>query len=97
MVAVNHMNHDRADVNGSNPPMLPGSFLYKKGPEYEAWVWHQEGTSPNGVDADMNSKFKWLLCVSTYLTYSRKKNYLTLTLLTVSENCSFSFFLYNVQ
>ena len=36
MVAVNHMNHDVAEVNGSNPPMLPGSFLYEKEPGYEA-------------------------------------------------------------
>ena len=30
MVTVNHMNHDVAEANGSDPPMLPGSFLYKK-------------------------------------------------------------------
>ena len=34
MVTVNHMNHDIAEVNGSDPPMLPGSFLYKKEPGY---------------------------------------------------------------
>ena len=33
---VNHMNHDVAEVNGSDPPMLPGSFLYEKEPGYEA-------------------------------------------------------------
>ena len=32
MVAVNHMNHDVAEVNG---PMLPGSFLNEKEPGYE--------------------------------------------------------------
>ena len=36
MVAVNHMNHDVAEVNGSDPPMLPGSFLYEKEPGYKA-------------------------------------------------------------
>ena len=36
MVAANHMNHDIAEVNGSDPPMLPGSFLYEKEPGYEA-------------------------------------------------------------
>ena len=36
MVTVNHMNHDVAEVNGSDPPMLPGSFLYEKEPGYEA-------------------------------------------------------------
>ena len=30
------MNHDVAKVNGSNPWMLPGSFLYEKEPGYEA-------------------------------------------------------------
>ena len=30
------MNHDVAEVNGSDPPMLPGSFLYEKEPGYEA-------------------------------------------------------------
>ena len=30
------MNNDVAEVNGSNPPMLPGSFLYEKEPGYEA-------------------------------------------------------------
>ena len=34
--SVNHMNHDIAEVNGSDPPMLPGSFLYEKEPGYEA-------------------------------------------------------------
>ena len=33
---VNHMNHDVAEVNGSDPLMLPGSFLYEKEPGYEA-------------------------------------------------------------
>ena len=32
----NHMNDDIAEVNGSAPRMLPGSFLYKKEPGYEA-------------------------------------------------------------
>ena len=32
------MNHDVAEVNGSDPPMLPGSFLYEKEPGYEANV-----------------------------------------------------------
>ena len=36
MVAVNHMNDDVAEVNDSDPPMLPGSFLYEKEPGYEA-------------------------------------------------------------
>ena len=36
MVAANHMNHDVAEVNGSDPPMLSGSFLYEKEPGYEA-------------------------------------------------------------
>ena len=36
MVAVNHMNHDIAKMNGSDSPMLPGSFLYEKEPGYEA-------------------------------------------------------------
>ena len=35
MVAANHMNHDVAEVNGSDPPMLPGAFLYEKEPGYE--------------------------------------------------------------
>ena len=30
------MNRDVAEVNGSNPPMLPGSFLYEKETGYEA-------------------------------------------------------------
>ena len=30
------MNRDVAEVNGSDPPMLPGSFLYEKEPGYEA-------------------------------------------------------------
>ena len=30
------MNHDVAEVNGSDPRMLPGSFLYEKEPGYEA-------------------------------------------------------------
>ena len=30
------MNHDVAEVNGSDPPMLPASFLYEKEPGYEA-------------------------------------------------------------
>ena len=38
MVAVNHMNHDVAEVNGSDPPMLLGSILYEKEPGYEARV-----------------------------------------------------------
>ena len=32
----NHMNDDVPEVNGSAPPMLPGSFLHKKEPGYEA-------------------------------------------------------------
>ena len=28
--------HDVAEVNGSDPPMLPGSFLDEKEPGYEA-------------------------------------------------------------
>ena len=70
------MNRDIAEVNSSNSPMLPGSFLYEKEPQYDVRVWDQESTSPNGVSADMEvkSKFKWLLCASTYLTYSKKKN-----------------------
>ena len=36
LVAVNHMNYDVAEVNGSDPPMLPGSFLCEKEPGYEA-------------------------------------------------------------
>ena len=36
MVTVNHMTHDVAEVNSSDPPMLPGSFLYEKEPGYEA-------------------------------------------------------------
>ena len=31
-----HMNDDVAEVNGSAPPILPGSFLHKKEPGYEA-------------------------------------------------------------
>ena len=38
MVTVNHMNHDIAEVNYTDPPMLPGSFLYEKEPGYEARV-----------------------------------------------------------
>ena len=38
MVTVNHMNHDVAEANGSDPSMLPGSFLYEKEPGYEATV-----------------------------------------------------------
>ena len=38
MVAVNHMNHDVAEVNGSDFPMLPGFFLYEKELGYEAKV-----------------------------------------------------------
>ena len=34
MVAVNHMNHDVAQVNSSDLPILPGSFLYEKEPGY---------------------------------------------------------------
>ena len=34
------MNHDVAEVNGSDPSMLPGSFLYEKGPGYEATFSH---------------------------------------------------------
>jgi len=34
----NHMNDDVAEVNGSAPPMLPGSFLHKKEPGYEATI-----------------------------------------------------------
>ena len=34
----NHMNDDVPEVNGSAPPMLPGSFLHKKEPGYEARV-----------------------------------------------------------
>ena len=30
VVAVNHMNHDVAEVNGSDLAMLPGFFLNKK-------------------------------------------------------------------
>ena len=92
VVAVIHMNRDIAEVNSSNSPMLPGSFLYEKEPQYEVRVWDQESTSPNGVSADMEvkSKFKWLLCASTYLTYSKKKINLTLVLalLTVSAYSS---------
>ena len=33
---VNHMNHDVAEVNGSDLQMLPGSSLYEKEPWYEA-------------------------------------------------------------
>ena len=39
VVAVNHMNHDVAEVNGSDPPMFPGSFLYEKEPGYQTTVW----------------------------------------------------------
>ena len=35
---VNHMNHDVTEVNGSNPPMLPGSFFYEKECGYKARV-----------------------------------------------------------
>ena len=38
VVTVNHMNHDVAEVNGSDLPMLPGFFLYKKELGYEAKV-----------------------------------------------------------
>ena len=38
VIAVNHMNHDVAEVNCSDPPMFPGSFLYKKEPGYKAMV-----------------------------------------------------------
>ena len=38
VVAVNHMNHDVAEVNGFDLPMLPGSFLYEKEVGYEAKV-----------------------------------------------------------
>ena len=34
------MNHDVAEVNGSDPPTLPGSFLYEKEPGYEAMLAH---------------------------------------------------------
>ena len=30
------MNHDVAEVNGPDPLMLPGSFLYEKEPGYKA-------------------------------------------------------------
>ena len=30
------MKNDVAEVNDSDPPMLPGSFLYEKEPGYEA-------------------------------------------------------------
>ena len=36
MVTINHMNHDLAKINGFDPRMIPGSFLYKKEPGYEA-------------------------------------------------------------
>jgi len=32
----NHMNDDVAEVNGLSPPMLPGCFLHKIEPGYEA-------------------------------------------------------------
>jgi len=32
------MNDDVPEVNGSAPPMLPGSFLHEKEPGYEA-MW----------------------------------------------------------
>ena len=35
-VAVNHINHDVVEVNSSDSPILPGSFLYEKEPGYEA-------------------------------------------------------------
>ena len=34
-ITVNHTNHDVAEVNGSKPQMLPGSF-YEKKPGHEA-------------------------------------------------------------
>ena len=46
MVTVNQMNRDIAEVNGSNPECY-------QAPGYEARVWDQESTSPNGVGADM--------------------------------------------
>ena len=36
VVTVNHMNYDVVEVNGPDPRMLPGSFLYEKEPGYEA-------------------------------------------------------------
>jgi len=35
----NHMNDDVVEVNGSDPPVLPGSFLHEKEPGYEARQW----------------------------------------------------------
>ena len=32
VVALNHMNRDVVEVNSSEPPMLPGSFLYEARP-----------------------------------------------------------------
>ena len=43
----NHMNDDVAEVNGSDPPVLPGSFLHEKEPGYEA---RQQAGSPPLAD-----------------------------------------------
>ena len=51
MVAVNHMNHDVAEVNGCDPPMLPGSFLYEKEPGYEA--------TPTPAGTSVFTKHNW--------------------------------------
>ena len=45
----NHMNDDVAEVNGSAPPMLPGSFLHKKEPGYEATVDRSKAVLPMPV------------------------------------------------
>ena len=42
VVTVNHMNYDVAEVNSSDPQMLPGSFLYEKEPGYEALLTKKE-------------------------------------------------------
>jgi len=43
------MNDDVAEVNGSAPPMLPGSFLHKKEPGYEATLNHYGNRKCMGV------------------------------------------------
>ena len=53
MVAVNHMNQDIAEVNGSDPPMLPGSFLYEKEPGYEATCACLQWSSTAGRQFDV--------------------------------------------
>ena len=44
-VTVNYMNHDVAEVNGFNPLMLPGSFLYEKENRHKGMLTSLEGVA----------------------------------------------------